>query len=202
MKAMQILAPFALLGSAIFVGGCPEEQVETSTNNGSNTAAAAKASASATASASAQASAAPPYAPTEDDFVESEASRDPFRDFSALFFKPIDTIRGNEGRKVKAATYSLDELRLVGIITRSASRAMLVDPKGYGWIVYNGDFVGKAELVNTGGSEGQDVPVNWRVDRIRAGDVVFVREDPSRPNIARTPRVIPLYATGDARGGS
>lgn len=140
---------------------------------------------------------------TESDFVESDESRDPFRDYMALFKKPLEDLNKESGRKVKAATYSLDELKLTGIVITANSRAMLVDPSGFGWILFTGDFVGKAELVSTGGAEGQEVPLNWKVDRIRAEDIVFVREDPSHPQIARTTRVIPLYPAGDvSRRGS
>ncbi len=40
--------------------------------------------------------------------------------------------------------------------------------------------------------KGADVAVNWRVDRIREADVVFVREDPSHPEIPPTTRVVSL----------
>ena len=60
-----------------------------------------------------------------------------------------------------------------------------------------GDFVGKAELVHAGGPSGTDVAVNWRVDRIREGDVVFIREDPSHPEIPPTTRVMSLRPTED-----
>jgi type IV pilus assembly protein PilP len=37
------------------------------------------------------------------------------------------------------------------------------------------------------------VAINWRVDRIRENDIVFLREDPSHPEIPPTNRVIVLY---------
>lgn len=144
----------------------------------------------------------PPIVFAESDFIESDESRDPYRDYASLFVKPVEEVSREVGRKVKAPMYALDELKLVGIVTRAQSRAMLVDPKGYGWVLYTGDFVGRADLVNTGGTDAQEVPVNWKVDRIRPDNVVFVREDPARPQIARTTRVLPLFPVGDGRGGS
>ncbi len=137
-----------------------------------------------------------------DDFVESDKSRDPFRDYASLFRKTTEAgAAGAQDRKVKAAKFALDELKLVGIITRSNGRAMLVDPNGFGWILYTGDFVGKAESVNTGGAEGQEIQVNWRVDRIQPTDVTFVREDSLHPQVGRTTRKLPLYPGGDQTTG-
>jgi len=194
MNAKQLVT----LGLVVVAVGCAEEvPVQT---NGGETAAAPSASASANASAQ-KAAEPPPVVFSEADFVESDESRDPYREYTRGFIKPVDEVSREIGRKVKAPMYALDELKLVGIITRSNDRAMLVDPKGYGWILYTGDFVGKAELVNTGGTEAQEVPLNWKVDRIRENDVVFVREDPARPQIARSTRVYPLFS-GEGRGGS
>lgn len=130
----------------------------------------------------------------EGDFSESDKSRDPFRSFETLFVKQARS-RSTLQRQVLVERYALDELSLTGIVTRGSARALLVDPTGLGWIVQTGDYVGKAEIVRSGGASGVDVAVNWRVDRIRDSDVVFVREDPSRPEIPPTTRVIALRAT-------
>src|SRR5690606_18195381 len=102
-------------------------------------------------------------------------------------------------RKVKAPQFALDELKLTGIIGRGVRAIMLTDPNGFGWMIYPGEYVGKAELVNVGGADGIEVPINWRVDRIRPdkNDVVFIREDATHPDIPPTTRVLPLYPTGD-----
>lgn len=136
----------------------------------------------------------------ESDFAESDKSRDPFRSYENLFVKQAKT-RSTLQRQVLVERYALDELNLSGIVTRGSARALLVDPTGLGWIVQTGDYVGKAEIVRSGGSSGVDVAVNWRVDRIRDSDVVFVREDPSRPEIPPTTRVIALRATEEAGAG-
>jgi type IV pilus assembly protein PilP len=98
--------------------------------------------------------------------------------------------------------FALDELKLVGVVSRAPPRALLTDPGGLGWVVKVGDFVGKPEIVHTGGPSGADVAINWRVDRIRESDVVFIREDPSHPEIPPTTRVIalrPLEETAPGR---
>jgi type IV pilus assembly protein PilP len=127
----------------------------------------------------------------ERDFAESDANRDPFRGFAADLAqqnKKVFTVQ----RRVLVDRYSLEELKLVGLVNGSPSRALLIDPTGFGWIARVGDFVGKSELVHSGGPSGADVPLNWRVDRIRGVDVVLVREDPSHPEIPPTTRVIAL----------
>jgi type IV pilus assembly protein PilP len=133
---------------------------------------------------------------TESDFVESEEARDPFRDYSYLFVKTNVTDKVVQ-RKVKASQYALDELNLTAIITRGRPSIMLTDAGGFGWVLYVGDYVGKPELVSAGGTDGGEVAINWRVDRIRGKDVVFIREDSAHPDIPPTTRVIPLYATGE-----
>lgn len=133
----------------------------------------------------------------ERDFTESDMSRDPFRGFAtdlAAQSKRALIVQ----RKVLVDRYTLEELRLVGIIIASPSRALLLDPTGFGWIARVGDLVGKPELVHSGGPMGGDVPVNWHVDRIRQGDVVFMREDPSHPEIPPTTRVISLHPLDEA----
>lgn len=127
----------------------------------------------------------------ERDFAEADNNRDPFRSFLGDLMAQGRT-RVSVQRKVLVFRYALEELKLVGIVQGAPSRALLIDPTGLGWIAKAGDFVGKPELVHSGGPSGTDVPINWRVDRIRAADVVFVREDPSHPEIPATTRVLAL----------
>jgi type IV pilus assembly protein PilP len=137
----------------------------------------------------------------ESDFAESDRSRDPFRSYEGVFAAQAKG-RVQVQRQVLVDRYALDELKLVGVVTRGAPRALFTDPTGFGWVAKVGDFIGKAEIVQAGGTAGTDVAINWRVDRIREGDVVFVREDPSHPEIPPTTRVIALYPVEDeaARG--
>jgi type IV pilus assembly protein PilP len=100
-------------------------------------------------------------------------------------------------RKVAAPQHALDELNLTGIVARGEKRALVTDPGGLGWVLRTGDYVGKAELVTTGGPAGVDVALNWRVDRIRESDVVFLREDPAHPEVAPATRVMYLHPVTD-----
>lgn len=128
----------------------------------------------------------------EDDFVETDLSRDPFRSFSKLF-KQENTTAARTQREVLLDRYSVDELKLVGIVTGGAEhRAMFVDPTGTGWIIHRGQYIGKAELVRGSGPGSASYELNWRVDRIREGDIVLVREDPAHSDIPPSTRVIPL----------
>lgn len=126
------------------------------------------------------------------DFAESEKSRDPFRSYARLFLEEATGTVPNQ-LDVKLEKYSLEQLKLIGIITRvHPERAMLVDPNGVGHVVLRGQFVGKADVVQTAKDVGASYQVHWRVDRIRPNDVVFVREDPSNPDVPVARRVIPL----------
>ncbi|MRG96475.1 pilus assembly protein PilP [Polyangium spumosum] len=133
----------------------------------------------------------------EVDFTETEKNRDPFRGFASVFAQQAKG-RTVVQRQVVIERYALDELELKGIVTRSQPRALFTDPANVGWVVKVGDYVGKPEIVRTGGPAGIDVAINWRVDRIRDGDVVFVREDPAHPEIAPVTRVIALFPTENA----
>ncbi len=129
---------------------------------------------------------------TENDFVESDRNRDPFRSF-LVQNQPVNKQALNQ-RKIELAQYSLDELKLVAIVTGGdQSRAMFVDPSGKGTVVYKGTFVCRPEVVHIGGSNGPEYQLNWRVDRIREGDVVLIREDPAQPAIPPATRVILLH---------
>lgn len=132
----------------------------------------------------------------EGEFAETEKSRDPFRSFAAMF---ADEAKGKirSQRQVVLDQYSVDELKLVGIVTRiHPAKAMLVDPNGKGHVVQRGQLVGRAELVQPSGPGGAAYEVNWRVDRVRDGDIVLVREDPQNPDVPAATRVLPLRPEG------
>lgn len=134
---------------------------------------------------------------TENDFVENDRNRDPFRAFRAQGVKP--TVNQ---REVKLSEYSVDELKLVGIVLATdGSRAMFVDPTGKGTTVYRGNFICRPETVRIGGSNGPEYQLNWRIDRIRDGDVVLIREDPAQPAIPPATRVIPLHPENESPEG-
>jgi type IV pilus assembly protein PilP len=137
----------------------------------------------------------------ENDFTESDKSRDPFRSFAVGFAEQAKKTTKSQVT-VLLSEYSLDELKLVAIVSGGDyPRAMLTDPQGKGWVLRKGDFVGKPDIVHTGGSGGTDYQLNWRVDRVRAEDIVFIREDPAQPGIAPATRIITLHPEGDKPTG-
>ena len=127
----------------------------------------------------------------DEDFVEAETNRDPFRDYARMF-----EVRPVERPQVAAVmpTTSIDDMQLTAIVSGVASpRAMLVDPVGVGHVVRRGDFVGRPEIVQTGGTESVAVPIHWRVERIRDNAVVLSRDDATAPNRPPLTRVLQLY---------
>jgi type IV pilus assembly protein PilP len=129
---------------------------------------------------------------SENDFVESDRNRDPFRSF-LVQNQPVNKQMLNQ-RKIALSEYSIDDLKLVAIVTGGdRASAMFVDPSGKGTVVYKGSFVCRPEVVHIGGTNGPEYQLNWRVDRIRAGDVVLIREDPAQPAIPPATRVIVLH---------
>ena len=135
----------------------------------------------------------------ESDFVENDRNRDPFRSFVTLFVDKATAPRPTQ-RQVILEQYALDELKLVAIITGGDyPRAMMIDPTSKGWVIKRGDFVGRPDVVHTGGANGADYQLNWRVDRVREGDIVFIREDPAQPGIPPATRVIPLHPDSDQK---
>jgi type IV pilus assembly protein PilP len=133
----------------------------------------------------------PPVEFLETDFAEGERSRDPFRSYAKTFAEEARS-RVKSQREVVLDQYAVDELHLVGIVTRiQPERALLVDPTGKGHIIQRGQFVGHAETVQ-GGSSGADYEINWRVERIRDSDIVLVRDDPTNPDVPSSTRIIPL----------
>jgi type IV pilus assembly protein PilP len=136
-----------------------------------------------------------PTVPTyrDEEFVESEINRDPFRNFAALFVPrtgqppPIQ-------RRVMMDQTSVDEMRLIAIVSGVPNpSAMLLDGQGTGFTVHRGDYVGRAEYVSTGGADSVPITLNWRIDRISPNEVVLTREDPSSPTRMALTRVMPLH---------
>lgn len=133
---------------------------------------------------------APEYRDT--DFVEAETNRDPFRAFAQLFIARGPEV-GVDTRDVLMSDTGIEEMRVIGVITGMANpRAMIVDRGGVGHTVRRGDWIGRNEVVQAGGTEELPVTLNWRVERIRANQVVLTREDPTAPNRPPLTRVLPL----------
>lgn len=135
----------------------------------------------------------------ENEFTEGEKNRDPFRSFAATFAPQNRKLPGTQIDAV-LAQFSIDEMKLVAIVTGGDyPRAMLLDPQNKGWVVKRGDYLGKPDIVHVGGSNGSDYSLSWRVDRIRDGDIVLIRLDPSQPAVAPATRVIPLHPESDEK---
>jgi type IV pilus assembly protein PilP len=133
---------------------------------------------------------------TENDFAENDHNRDPFRSYASLFIDKGDKVSKNQ-LPVVLPQYSIDELKLVAIvISGDYPRAMLLDPTGTGWVIKRGDYLGRPDTVHTGGTNGTDYQLNWRVDRVREGDIVLSREDRAL-NAPPATRIIPLHPESD-----
>jgi type IV pilus assembly protein PilP len=194
-------AVVALSLLALAVAGCEDDPPPPSAVAALPTAAAAPASTAATAKPvdkAAEVDAGPPPKMdiVEAEFNESERSRDPFRSF-ADYFKTEGQSAAKSQREVVLSQFSIDELKLIGIVTRAEpAKAMLVDPGGMGHVIKRGQFVGKPDIVQAAGRTGASYEINWRVDRIRDGDIVLIREDPANPDVPSATRVIPLRPEG------
>lgn len=133
----------------------------------------------------------PPRSYRDIDFVESDQNRDPFHNFASELRAKAPVVAQ---RMVLMPETPVDQMKLIAIVSGiDQPRAMIVDQKGVGYVTTRGDFVGKAEVVQGGGSESLPVALNWRVDRIRDNEVVLAREDPSAPGRPPLTRVIPLH---------
>jgi type IV pilus assembly protein PilP len=183
----------AVLGGA---SGCGEDKVGTAPSGAPAVSAAAvpdrKELLTVDAGAPASSAGLPRIDFQEVEFGESERSRDPFRSYLDVFVAESRSTAKSQ-REVVLEDFSLDELKLVGIVTGVAdARAMLVDPHGRGHVVRRGQFVGRAEIVRGDSKGAPAFEINWRIDRIREGDIVLVREDPKNPEVPSATRVIAL----------
>ena len=128
----------------------------------------------------------------DDDFVEADTNRDPFRGFAGIFVQR--PTREPVQREVVMPRTAIDDMRLIAIVSGLTNpSAMLVDTDGTGHTVQRGDYLGRPEVVQTGGEDAVPITLNWRVDRIRPGEVVLTREDPTAPNRPPLTRVLPLH---------
>ncbi|MCG8554052.1 MAG: pilus assembly protein PilP [Proteobacteria bacterium] len=127
----------------------------------------------------------------DEDFSEAERNRDPFRSFVSQFKVQHSRVAQ---REVIMPNTSIDEMQLVAIVSGVPKpRAMFVDPLGVGHVVQRGVFIGRPQVVRTGGVDNVALTLNWRVDRIRDNEVVLSREDPTDPNQPPLTRIVPLH---------
>ena len=188
-KATTLVASFVALAS--FACGSPDKSLDAA--NKGPAAAPRPAVVDAGAPAPADTVALPKMEFGENDFVESDRNRDPFRSYASMFAPETTKKVAQTDRQIVLPQYSLDELKLVAIVTGGDyPRAMVLDPGGKGWVLKRGDWVGRPDVVHVGGANGADYQINWRVEKVRDGDVVFTREDPAQPGIPPATRVIAL----------
>jgi len=128
----------------------------------------------------------------DDTFVAADIeNRDPFRGFAESFAVRVPQ---RLQRRVILSDVSIEEMRLVAIVSGTElPRAMLVAPDGVGHVVKRGDFIGRPEVVQSASIDAVPVTLNWRVERIRAQEVVLTREDPTDRNRPPLMRVLPLH---------
>jgi type IV pilus assembly protein PilP len=182
-------AALASVAIAAFVMAC-SETVTTSSGQGAAPVVDRKAQ---VATPTADAGVTPRLELQESEFSESERSRDPFRAYVATFVDESRTQTRSQ-REVVMEDFSIDDLRLIGIVTGGVEpRAMLVDPRGNGHVIRRGQFIGRAEVVQSESKGNKAYEINWRVDKVREGDVVLVREDPKNPEIPSSTRVLSLH---------
>jgi type IV pilus assembly protein PilP len=174
------------------LGGCDEEPIQVGRGMGVQTAPPAVPPPAAELGADAGVDAGPAQPGYRDeDFVEADTNRDPFRNYAAMF--QAGPVAEQTTRDVKMPETSIDEMRLIAIVSGVADpRAMLVDRDGVGHVVRRGNFIGRPEIVQAGGLEELAVTLHWRVDRIRPNAVVLTRDDPTAPNRPPLTRVLPL----------
>lgn len=135
---------------------------------------------------------------TETHFIAGTKHRDPFMPFVEVIGRQ-EEVTHTVQRKIKLKEYDIVDLRLIGIITNIGDpRAMVVTPEGTGFVLKRGDYVGKADYVDTG-SGSEKIQVNWRVARIHGSTkeeergVYLVRDDPTTSKGLDVTRFMPLH---------
>ena len=153
-------------------------------------------------SAAAKAAAAPAklesLAFKDDDFVESERHRDPFRSFSlGSRSKGVEAPADNQRMVIMPET-PVEEMKLIAVISGlTRPKAMLTDSKNVGYVVQRGDYVGRPKVFQSTGSVA--MTLNWRVERIRDNEVVLTRQDPAEQGRPPLSRIISMHDEMAAR---
>lgn len=120
-----------------------------------------------------------------DDFLESENNRDPFRSFLSTFAAQAPAV--TRQHKILLDKFGLDELKLVGIVGGDgiSSRAMFTDPNGMGIVIQRGDHLSKSDATVTRiapdrvvvtieeDAGGGKTSIHERVIALRAGETVI-----------------------------
>lgn len=189
------LVAVALAGAAVLAApGCGSSELPPPPASG---AAPAKPAPKVATSTSASSSMSPVANFTEADFTESDSSRDPFHPFLSVV-KPAGEAKIVPQYQVVLEKYAVDELKLVAIVNSGGQyTAMFVDPTGKGWMINRGAHIGRGEIVKLGPGAMSSYPLYWKVDRIKPGEVVLVREDTLHPEVQPTYREVPLHTEGE-----
>jgi type IV pilus assembly protein PilP len=185
--ALKTLGGVATFVSVIvWAGGCEDDVPPAQTGRGMNS-----------SNAPAPVASAAPAPSTEqklvlrdEDFVESERNRDPFRMYSLSAPKGAEPA-GDPQRPVVMPDTAVEEMRLIAVVLGlSRPKAMLTAPNGVGYVVQRGDYLGKAKVLQSTGSV--PMTLNWRVDRIREHEVVLTRQDPTDASHTPMSRIITM----------
>jgi len=134
----------------------------------------------------------------DDDFVESERHRDPFRNVNAMTRTREPEAAAETQRLVIMPETPVEQMRLIAVITGlERPKAMLVDGRNVGYVVQRGDYIGRPRVFQSSGSVA--VTLNWRVDRIRDDEIVLTQQDPSDPGRPPLSRIIGMHNEVAAR---
>jgi type IV pilus assembly protein PilP len=128
----------------------------------------------------------------DEDFVESERNRDPFRSYAFnTGAKNGPEPVADPQRPVVMPDTAVEEMRLIAVVLGlSRPKAMLTAPDGVGYVVQRGDYLGKPKVLQATGSV--PMTLNWRVDRIREHEVVLTRQDPTDASHTPMSRIITM----------
>lgn len=136
----------------------------------------------------------------DDDFVESERHRDPFRSFALgtrRDGKSSEPAPENQRQVIMPET-NVEDMKLIAVISGlTRPKAMLTDTHNVGYVVQRGDYVGRPKVFQTTGSVA--MTLNWRVERIRDNEVVLTRQDPSEQGRPPLSRIISMHDEMAAR---
>jgi type IV pilus assembly protein PilP len=129
----------------------------------------------------------------DEDFVDSERNRDPFRRYDLTPGPPGGAPAAfvDPQRPVVMPDTNVEEMKLIAVVLGLARpKAMLTAPDGVGYVVQRGDYLGKAKVLQATGSV--PMTLNWRVDRIREHEVVLTRQDPTDASHTPMSRIITM----------
>jgi type IV pilus assembly protein PilP len=182
----RVIAVLACVLALAGAAGCGEDELPAAEGRGMGSGGAAPASGAAAAAVPEKKDTTLAF--KDDDFVESERNRDPFRTYTASSSAAVGVVDDvAPQRRVIMPTTDVESMRLMAVISgMPRPKAMLIDAMGVGYVVERGDYVGRGKVLQTAGTV--QIVMHWRVDRIRENEVVLTRADatdPTRPPLTR-----------------